>query len=410
MKSSQPAGHCALCKSGDREIVQTQLLALLNREDPCQIDFCLCRACGHLQQWPPVPPELMDHHYRTFATYELFGDVARLRAAPPQPHVQRFLSLVEALAITPGHAYEVGCASGAMLHQFRNHGWQVRGCDPSPSAVSQAKNIFGIQVDLGNEEDVVPRQNNLDLILLCHVLEHLYDPPAALARLHAALAPNGYLVLEVPCAVAPEQLPPGWFTFEHLHYYQPEILEKLLRAAGFEPVETRVEMSVQHYPVIAIAARKKVGHHAAVADPNPAAGIRLARTYAGRDTALWSATAERLKRIHAPVFLYGAGIHTSQLLDHTGLAPQVIAIADRDPKKWGQMLAGKPVISPADLAAHPQPAPVIVSSYVSEKQIIDALLANGIAASRIVPLYSDPPVDMPTPSRIEPLYSALPAE
>src|SRR5436190_23967478 len=115
MVSSQPAGHCALCKSREREIIQTQSLALLNRDDPCRIDFSLCRACGHLQQWPPVAPELMAYHYRTFAAYEVFGAAENLRAAPPQPHVQRFLSLVQHLAITPGRAYEVGCASGAML-------------------------------------------------------------------------------------------------------------------------------------------------------------------------------------------------------------------------------------------------------------------------------------------------------
>jgi SAM-dependent methyltransferase len=391
MRSLQPVGHCALCKSGDREIIQTQSLALLNRDDPCRIDFSLCRACGHLQQWPPVPPELMDYHYRTFATYELFGDVERLRAAPPQPHVQRFLSLVQDLAIAPGRAYEVGCASAAMLHQFRNRGWRVRGCDPSPSAIAQAKNIFGIEADLGSEEDAIPRQKNLDLILVCHVLEHLYDPLAALARFHAALAPHGYLVLEVPCAVGPEQLPPGWFTFEHLHYYQSAILENMLRGAGFEPVESRIEMNVQHYPVIAIAARKRTDRDPNVADHNPSAGTRLARTYAACDTALWAATAERLKHIRQPVFLYGAGIHTSQLLDRTDLAPQIIAIADRDPKKWGQMLAGKPVISPAELFVDAQSAPVIISSYVSEKQIAEALLKGGIAASRIVPLYSELP-------------------
>lgn len=390
MQSSQPVGHCALCKSGDREIIQTQSLALLNRDDPCRIDFSLCRTCGHLQQWPPVPPNLMAYHYRTFATYEEFGTAERLRAAPPSRHAQRFLSLVADLGLAPGRAYEVGCASGAMLHQFRSRGWQVQGCDPSPSAVSQAQTIFNIDVDLGDEECTIASQENLDLILVCHVLEHLYDPRAALARFHTALAPNGHLVLEVPCAVAPELLPPGWFTFEHLHYYQPAILENLLREAGFEPVESRIEMNVQHYPVIAIAARKTPRTMDPV-DLEPSAGTRLARTYAACDTALWAATAERLKHIRQPVILYGAGIHTSQLLDRTDLAPQIIAIADRDPKKWGQTLAGKPVISPTELFANGQSAPVIISSYVSEKQIIAALLTGGIAASRIKPLYSEPP-------------------
>jgi hypothetical protein len=198
-------------------------------------------------------------------------------------------------------------------------------------------------------------------------------------------------VLEVPCAIAPESLLPGWFTFEHLHYYQPAILEGLLRDAGFEPLKIRIEMTAQHYPVIAIAARKTPNVLPGPAAWEASSSIQLARTYAARDKALWAATADRLRSIRQPVFLYGAGIHTSQLLDHTGLAPQVVAIADRDSKKWGQSLAGKPVISPANLFAHQQPLPVIISSYVSEKQIIDALLAGGIAPSRIIPLYSDPP-------------------
>jgi SAM-dependent methyltransferase len=200
--------HCALCKGPDRDIVQTQSLALLNREQPCEIQFSVCRTCGHLQQWPPVTPELMAHHYQSVAAYELFGDSAQLREAAPSRHAGRFLSLVSDIGLAPGRAYEVGCASGEMLNQFRKRGWSVSGCDLSPSAIGQARSVFGIDADLGGEESVITRQTDLDLILVCHVLEHLYDPPAALARFHAALAPHGHLVLEVPCAIAPESLPP----------------------------------------------------------------------------------------------------------------------------------------------------------------------------------------------------------
>ena len=382
---------CALCKSADRDVIQRQSLALLNRDQPCDIIFGVCKSCGHLQQWPPVSPELMAHHYQSVATYELFGDPQALRAAPPARHAKRFLSLVSDIGLAPGKAYEVGCASGEMLHQFRNQGWSVSGCDPSPSAISQAKAIFGIEADLGGEEIAVTRQSGLDLILVCHVLEHLYDPPATLARLHDALAPGGHLVLEVPCAIAPETLPPGWFTFEHLHYYQPQILERLLRNAGFEPVEMRIAMTAEHYPVIAVAARKTERAKTSLAAFDPAAAAGMARTYAARDDALWNATTARLQNLREPVFVYGAGIHTAQLLDRTPLAPHIIAIADRDAKKWGQTQAGRPVISPAELFAHPAQAPVIISSYVSEKNIVRALLSGGLAPSRIVPLYADRP-------------------
>ena len=386
-----PAPLCAVCKSSEREIIQSQSLALLGRDEPCRIDFSACKACGHLQQWPPVSPELMAHHYRSFAAYEVFGDAAQLRAAAPSRHAKRFLSLVSGIGLAPGRAYEVGCASGEMLNQFRRQGWTVSGCDPSPSAIAQAKTIFGIAADLGGEETAIARQAGLDLILVCHVLEHLYDPPATLARFAGALAPGGHLVLEVPCAIAPEALPPGWFTFEHLHYYQPEILERLLRQAGFGIVAMRIAMTDEHYPVVAIAARKSEKQMPHIAAFEPSDGARMAHAYARRDDALWAATARRVERFGEPIFLYGAGIHTAQLLDRTDLAPQVIAIADRDAKKWGQTQAGKPVISPAELFAHPVRAPVIVSSYVSEAPIIQALLAGGVARSRIVPLYSDLP-------------------
>jgi SAM-dependent methyltransferase len=381
---------CALCRSDDLEIVQTQSLALLNQPEPCRIDFCVCRACGHLQQSPPVTPERMAHYYRNFATYEVFGDAERLRTAPPSRHAQRFLALVSALNLSPGRAYEVGCASGAMLHQFSKAGWQVSGCDPSPSAISQAREIFGMAVDLGDEEHTLAAQKNLDLILVCHVLEHLYDPPAALARFHAALAPDGHLVLEVPCATNPESLPPGWFTFEHLHYYQPDILERLLRDAGFAVIETRIDRTAQHYPVIAIAARKMAQPAEIPSSPDPSAGIGLAHCYAARDRSLQAHTALRIARIRQPVFVYGAGIHTAQMLDQTDLGTKVIAFADRDSKKWGQTLANKPVISPSQLLAHPSQAPIVISSYVSEKQILQTLLEAGAAPSRLIPLYSEP--------------------
>lgn len=381
---------CALCASGDREVIQTQSLALLGRDRPCEINFCVCRSCGHLQQWPPVTPELMAHHYKSFATYEVFGDAERLRATPPSRHAQRFLALVTALGVPPGRVYEVGCASGAMLHQFRKAGWQVGGCDPSPSAVSQAKGVFDIVADLGDEEETLPAQSDLDLILACHVLEHLYDPPAALKRFHAALAPGGHMVLEVPCATLPETLLPGWFTFEHLHYYQPQLLERLLENAGFVVVESRFDTASEHYPVIAIAARKALPP-AQPALFEPSLGRILAQGYAARDRALWTATASRVAHIAEPVFVYGAGIHTAQLLDHTSLGTRIIAIADRDSKKWGQTLAGKPVISPADLLAHPAKAPVVISSYVSERQIMAALLEAGLTPSRLIPLYSQLP-------------------
>src|SRR6185312_3374640 len=100
----------------------------------------------------------------------------------------------------------------------------------------------------------------------------------------------------------------------------------------------------------------------------------LARHYAARDAQLWAGTDKKLQSCNGPVFVYGAGIHTAQLLENTGLIRRnpVLAVVDRDAKKWGQTLAGFPVISPEALAGDPREAPVVISSYCSEKSIARA--------------------------------------
>jgi FlaA1/EpsC-like NDP-sugar epimerase len=158
-------------------------------------------------------------------------------------------------------------------------------------------------------------------------------------------------------------------------------------------MEMRIAMKAQHYPVVAVAARKAAGQIAADINADPEKSIAMARRYVERDIQLWAQTEQRLSGLNGPVFLYGAGIHTAQLLHHTAFArhADIIAVVDRDTKKWGQRLAGIPVIDPQQLFQHPQKAPIVISSYVSETAIVQTLLAGGIAPSRIKPLYSDPP-------------------
>jgi FlaA1/EpsC-like NDP-sugar epimerase len=116
----------------------------------------------------------------------------------------------------------------------------------------------------------------------------------------------------------------------------------------------------------------------------------MARQYVAHDAALWAATDDRLRHCKGPVFVYGAGIHTAQLFQNTGLAARnpVLAVVDRDAKKWGQSLAGIPVISPDQLIADPRGVPVVVSSYCSETAIARDLAEKGLAPGRIVTLYS----------------------
>lgn len=384
------APRCAVCRAQDFEILQTQSLELVGL-GRCEITFGTCRQCGHVQQAPAVPQALMHRHYQFFSHYTLQDDIERIRSAPPGPQTNRLLSITRDVGVTAGRAYEIGCATGLHLDHFRRAGWMVGGCDPSSKAVAQAKEVYEIDLDVGGEETCLPRQSNLDLVLMSHVLEHLYDPAATLGRTHAVLREGGTLVLEVPCAVAPELLPPGWFAFEHLHYFSPDTVEALLRSAGFEMLEIRIAMKAFIYPVMAVAARKICSPSSRSFLPSTDKAGRVAREFVIRDMARWAKVRDRLSQQRGEAFIWGAGVHTALLLFHTGLMQHltVAAIIDRDSQKWGHTQAGIPVVSPEDLMDRVSEAPIIVSSYYAEREIVTTLRESGVDPKRIIALYHE---------------------
>ena len=334
--------------------------------------------------------ELLGRHYEAFSNYTCFETQAA-RNAPPRPSTKRLVALAQSHCEARGLAYEVGCATAYHLAHFRQAGWRVGGCDLSPKACAQAKSIHDIAVDCGAEADILPTQKDIDLIYFSHVLEHLRDPMPALLRAHAALADDGMVLLEVPCAIAPQTLPPGWFTFEHLHYFSECAIFALLKHAGFRVREIRIDLKGEIYPVIAVIAAKSRRRAPIHVDPLAAAGSRLFLSeFAARDDTLWWGVTQRLREISGGIFIWGAGVHTAQMLDRTALLAhaEILGVVDRDSQKWGHTQADRPIISPEDFLSRHGTEPVVISSFASEIEIAKNLRQCGIAEERIVRLYN----------------------
>jgi hypothetical protein len=106
------------------------------------------------------------------------------------------------------------------------------------------------------------------------------------------------------------------------------------------------------------------------------------------DDAIWQATRARLAEVAGPVYVWGAGVHTAQLLDRTPVYGKIKGVIDRDSQKWGSMLADHAIISPDAFFARAEDVPVVISSYNAERQIAQSLSEAGIAARNIVRLYT----------------------
>jgi len=94
--------------------------------------------------------------------------------------------------------------------------------------------------------DVLPTVNSasLDVVLCLSVLEHLWDPDAALAHLRRVTAPGGVVLINVPSWRGKRFLELSAFRLglspaeemdDHKRYYDPRELWPMLVRAGFKP-------------------------------------------------------------------------------------------------------------------------------------------------------------------------------
>jgi SAM-dependent methyltransferase len=346
-----------------------------------------CEDCGLVLQDPAVSPETIERQYAMFSNYLAFG-----AGDPPlSPTAGRMLDCVSRARLTPGKVYDVGAAAGFMLWHFRTRGWSISGCDPSPAAVAQAKARYGVELDTGTCERTLRDGAGHDLVTMSHVLEHIYDPTSVLRAVRAALAEDGHLLIEVPCLTAPEVNPPGLFMMEHLTYFEQISLENLLSATGFELVEKTITLDSFPFPVITVLARK-ADQGARRAPVNAFAdNLHFLQSYDQIETRQWRAVDDRLATAVAEgeeIYVWGAGLHTSTLVNRTGIErrAKIVAITDRDSQKHGRKLGRHMIVEPA--AALESGRKIVISSYVSEKAIAASLLNEGVARERIVQLYS----------------------
>ena len=105
---------------------------------------------------------------------------------------------------------EVGCGEGWLLSAARRAGWQVRGLDFSADGLARFHPELESAVTFGdafeNLDQLIEAGAAFEVVALEHVLEHVLDPAALLARLPRLLTPGGVVAITVPNDFSPLQL------------------------------------------------------------------------------------------------------------------------------------------------------------------------------------------------------------
>lgn len=160
-----------------------------------------------------------------------------------------------------GRLLDVGAGLGTFLAIARSEGWAVAGTEVSETAVAHAREVYGIDLVVGELKGSA-LDGPFDAITLWHVIEHVPDPVATLRICHSLLSPEGILVLGLPndsssaqalstlvrgarrllrLEMRPryEALRPG--VESHLSHFDPRSITRALSEADFEVAELGVD-------------------------------------------------------------------------------------------------------------------------------------------------------------------------
>jgi 2-polyprenyl-3-methyl-5-hydroxy-6-metoxy-1,4-benzoquinol methylase len=97
-----------------------------------------------------------------------------------------------------GRFLDVGCGMGGYMLAARRLGFEVMGFEPSNDHAHVATATFGLPVVSDYFKPELVGEGKFDLIMLSHVIEHIYAPAEMIFNLVSVLRPGGILLVITP--------------------------------------------------------------------------------------------------------------------------------------------------------------------------------------------------------------------
>jgi SAM-dependent methyltransferase len=163
--------------------------------------------------------------------------------APPPPEARygQWLAKAEGL-VGRGRLLEVGAGSGGFVRVALARGWKVDATEVSESGL-QALRATGATVFAGDLASGNYADAQFDLVVSVEVIEHLPAPLDHVREMWRVTRPGGLLVLTTPNfnGLSRRYLGIRWRVIdpEHLGYFTPSTLLRLLRDVGYTSVRVR---------------------------------------------------------------------------------------------------------------------------------------------------------------------------
>jgi hypothetical protein len=275
-----------------------------------------------------------------------------------------------------GIVYDIGCGQGTFLKVLCSVFPQVEGIgiDPScePGTYGNVKLIRSVF-----HPDVISQAAKV--VVLRHVLEHIWRPVDFLLSLRAAIR-DVPLFVEVPESNWIRRNRAFWdFCYEHCNYFVPESLRSALVAAGFEPSEQAASFGDQYQWALC----RSRPMSAPPFDGDADALVSTWKRYGDEESASLESARSVLTKAasEGPCVLWGMatkGVVFASMME----AGVLDAGIDSNPRKQGRFAAvsGIPILAPSSLARHQRRVQIFVMNPNYLEEIRAQVRAIGVDA------------------------------
>jgi SAM-dependent methyltransferase len=223
---------CPLCGADSSErlfVTRDRLVGL-----PGEFTLARCRACGFVYLNPRPTPEALAGYYP-----DDYYPIDEEQESPEALAVARGLlaRVQQAVPERNLRILDIGCGTGLFLKLAREVGHDVSGIELSESAAEYGRQVYSLPIQCATLESADLAEDSFDVVTMWHVLEHLPDPIAALAKVRRVLRPDGVVLFAVPNIASAEARVFGrrWFSLDiprHLLHFSPDSARRAVESAG----------------------------------------------------------------------------------------------------------------------------------------------------------------------------------
>lgn len=206
-----------------------------------------CGECATQYVSPRPSPAVLRDFYRAsenyafFATHIFPASAEARRERLFRPRAEMAATIARRTGVDRPSLLEVGAGYGLFCDEAAKTGTfgRIAGIEPTPdlARICRDKGIDVIEAPVEEVDGI----GTFDMLAAFEVIEHLFDPADFLAACRRLVRPGGLILLTCPNIHGLDTLLLGARSsavdHEHLNYFNPESMERMLLRCGFDAVE-----------------------------------------------------------------------------------------------------------------------------------------------------------------------------